>query len=355
MSVALPSFSGGGGGSGGASAAKKVNEEAIKLKQKEVDVINDNIKALEHQKDALKDNLKAYKDIIDAQKDKLKAQKEEDEYLNDLKDRNKEITDIDNELLALQFDNSEEASKRRLELEAERAEKAEDIAEFQADRTYDITIDALDKEYDAFEDMINKQIAGVDRMIDSFRTMIDVINDMITALRDSSSQASGGGGASVGAVQGVGNWGNMAGLNWGPWWEQVGQSKGAWSGVSAGASDWINQPGSGYSEGGMGIVPSGHPNDSYPLMAESGELFMIFNKQQQRQLAKGSPISSAAFPSFNTSGAGDGGVKIGDILISVAGNLDKTVLPDLKEMIMKTVNEATRNTGTARNAKSFTV
>ena len=61
------------------------------------------------------------------------------------------------------------------------------------------------------------------------------------------------------------------------------------------------------------------------------------------------------FPSFTTSGNGDGGVRIGDIVISVAGSLDKSVLPELKETILTTVYKAMKLRGNQKNANAFSI
>ena len=330
------------------------------------------------QKNNLQDQLDSYKSIIDKQKELLDLKKKEDEYNDKVAEKNRELSDIENELLQMQFDNSEEGKKRRLELEAEKVEKTKELTDIQNDYSVETQKDALDKDYDNFKEGIDSKLKALDRYLQSAGELnakaMELIkgrsasfyNSLLEWNRqygsgiDSTIQklwSMAGAQSAVAAAAGMsgGSWGNMASLDWGSWWAQLGQSKGAWSGVSAGADDWINQPGSGYSEGGMGVVPDGYPNDSYPMRAESGEMFMIFNKQQQRQLAKGNPMSSSAFPSFTTSGNGDGGVRIGDIVISVAGSLDKSVLPELKETILTTVYKAMKLRGNQKNANAFSI
>ena len=350
MSVALPSFSGGGFSGGGVAASQQVNVDA---QEAEIDAINEQIDALHDQQDALKDLLKAYKDIIDAQKEKLRLAKEEDDYQKALEDKNKELVDIDNELLALQFDNSQEANRKRLELEELRAEKAEEIAELQADRTYDIQMEALDAEYAAYEEWINNQLAGIDRLIEGFNAMIEAIRDVIEALQDMNNQSGGGGGYSGG-----GGTSSSSSLPLPPRPGQTGGGSGSGSGGfiygSGGAVSNNSLIEEGFSKGGMGIIPDGHPNDSFPLMAESGEMFMIFNKQQQQQLARGARIPNMGIGVAN-SGASSAGITVGDISISVAGNLDKVALGDIKTAVFDVLNSASNQRGKRANALTYSL
>ena len=130
------------------------------------DLLKDTISMLKQQKndqkDALKEQLDGYKKIIDAKKKILDQMQEEKDYQDELGDKNKELTNIDNELLQIQFDNSDEAKKRRLELEDEKAKKITEIDKFQADRSVEIQKDALDEEYDEYKEYIEKKIDALD-------------------------------------------------------------------------------------------------------------------------------------------------------------------------------------------------
>ena len=338
MSISVGSVGGGGG------AASQANVDA---QNAEIDAINNQIDALHDQQDALKDLLKAYKKIIDAQKEKLRLAKEEDDYQKSLEEKNKELVDIDNELLAIQFDNSQEANARRLELEELRAEKTEEIAELQADRTYDIQIQALDAEYAAYEEWINNQLAGIDRLIEGFNRMIEAIREVIEALQQMNSQGGGGGYGGVVVIDSnSNNDGGMGIENFtagGGWSDGFYNSQGEWQ------SDF-----GGFSQGGMGVIPPGYPDDTYPLMAESGEMFMIFNQQQQQQLARGAQIPNMDTVVANSGGA-SGGIVVGDISISVAGNLDRVGLDDIKTAVFDVLNSASNQRGKRANALTYSV
>jgi len=338
---AIGGFSGFSSVGGGGASAKAVDGHKA-----ETDAINAKIKALNRQKDALQDTLKQYKDIIDAQKEKLKLDKEEKDYARELADKNKELVDIDNDLLALQFDNSQEANAKRLELEELRAEKAAEIAEFQADRTYDIQIEALDREYEAFKAMIDKQIDAIDLMIEKFQEMIEAINAVADAMRNL-----GGGGAGGGTSTSSGD--SKLSLPSKP----VGSKSKPPAGLIWGSGGVIakDRPTEeSFSEGGMGVIPDGYPNDTYPIMAESGEMFMIFNRQQQQQLARGARIPNMGIGVAN-SGTSSGGITVGDISISVAGNLDKVALGDIKTAVFDVLNSASNQRGKRANALTYSL
>jgi hypothetical protein len=112
----------------------------------------------EAEKEALEEELNAYERIINARKKLLDQQKEEREYQDTIKDKNKEIANIQGELLEIQFDTSEEAKARRLQLEEELAARQEELDDIQYNESVDQQQEALDDEYDAFEEMINDKL-----------------------------------------------------------------------------------------------------------------------------------------------------------------------------------------------------
>ena len=147
----------------GHASASQANNQA---QENYNDLLRDTISMLKQQandqKDALKDQLDGYKKIIDAKKKILDQMQEEDKYQDELAEKNQDLSDIDNELLQIQFDNSDEAKRRRLELEDEKAKKITEIDQFQADRGVEIQKDALDEEYDRYEEQLSKKIDALD-------------------------------------------------------------------------------------------------------------------------------------------------------------------------------------------------
>ncbi len=354
VKVSVP-FSGGGSAISEQEKLNNLKKEEYKL---EIDNLNARKKSAQRQIDALNDLKDAYKEIIDAKKESLKLAKEESDYNDELQDKNEELADIENKLFAIQFDNSQKANAKRLQLEEEKAKKMEEIAQFQADRTYEIQIDALDKEYDAYEKMIDAQISAIELVIDGFDAMIDKINEMISALSKLSTAQSGGGYVlqKTSAPKVLAKPDGRRGRGISPASE-------AFSPVFFPAFSPVKKTSMvGYSSGGSGKVPSGYPNDSALIPVESGEVFAILNKSQQEKLSVSSPLSSlfsvlaggTQKPTNLTSSTGEGiQISFGDI--NVQGNLDKVTLADVKEAATSATVEALRRTGIMRGAKSFTV
>lgn len=150
--------------SGGGSGSSELN------RQREADNAIKNIedqinKARKDAVDDLKDQLDVYKDIIDARKEIIDTLADERQYQQDIDNKNKEILKVQNELATLQFDTSEEANARRLQLQDELSNLTQELENIQYDQSVETQKAALDNEYKALEDKINlaiKQIEGIE-------------------------------------------------------------------------------------------------------------------------------------------------------------------------------------------------
>lgn len=151
-----------GGGGSGESAAKKANDERIKR--------------LEKEKSALQDRLKEYNKYIDTLKEELKLQKEEADYLDTLNSKNKKLSKLKTDIEILALDNSEEAKRKRLELEQEASDLEEEIAKDKEDRKYQLQVDALDKMKQDFENTINSKIERLDEEISKLNEQNNAIS-----------------------------------------------------------------------------------------------------------------------------------------------------------------------------------
>jgi hypothetical protein len=345
----LNSFTGAKISSAGASSgATEASKQAKKAYEEEKKSIDKQVDSLKDQKKALQDNLKSYKDKIDAQKQKLQLDKEEQGYQKGLEEKNKDIAKIDRELYEIQFDNSEEANAKRLQLEEERAKATTDIAEYQADRTYDIEVQALDDEYDAFERVMNLQIAGIDALIDKYGEMIDKISEAISALSELSS-AGGGGGYSAPIAPTV----TDKKSNYKEVYEDYGiQYKNIVTGKYVTKGYYNSLPSyhtGGVVESNKGSITGTGSNDIFAKLL-SGE---VVSTKEGIDNFFSSILPKIASPV--TSMGGGGSVTIGDINLNVAGNLDKTVVPQIKPLILDAVNEALKNRGLRRNATSMAI
>jgi hypothetical protein len=349
VSVSVPS----GGGGGGVNEAEKAYQDLLDmtikmLRQKK-----------EAQKEALQQELNAYKDIIDARKKLLDQQRDEKKYQDEIADKNKKISDIENQLLALQFDNSEEAKAKRLKLEEEKAAAIKDLDDTQADHSVETQKDALDNEYDDFKKAIDKKIDAIDKYLSQSGK---IAAQAIKLLKEHSDSL----------FNQLLKWNSVYGSGiqsdvidkWALAENAIGNYNNAVGGAMASTADLINlinqipdYGGSGWS--GMPSVPSYHEGgvsgNGLPNL-ESGEIYakllkgeVIANDQQM------SDFVNKTLPNLVSSVSNNSTTSIGDIVFHVAGSLDKSVIPDIQKIIMDTIDKTNKNRGILRTVKSFSV
>jgi len=327
IKISIPSVSSSGG-----SSVISEQEELNKLKKQgyedEIKSINAQKKAVQDQKKALEAQRDAYHDIIDAKKESLRLDKEQKDYQDELGEKNKELADIDDQLFAIQFDNSQEAKAKRLKLEEEKAEKIEEIAKMQADRTYDIQIEALDAEADAYDKWIDMQLAGIDLVIDRFDIMIEKINEMIDALSRIAESTSAGGSNVV--------------------------SKPATKKIVSPITkpSEAKKRGTAFADGG-----SFETNNEGLIKVHPEEVGAVLNRSQ---IQAASPLASlfynimkktgVASPQFVSNLSNDGNNEINVTMpITVQGNLDKVKLQEVKQMVFTVMNDVVNHRGKKAN------
>lgn len=146
---------GGGSGNSELEHQREIEEQIQEIEQQIEDARKDAI-------DDLKDQLDVYSDIIDARKEIIDTLADEREYQQDIENKNKEILKVQNELATLQFDTSEEAAARRLQLEEELSNLMQDLENIQYDQSVEQQKNALDAEYEALENKIDLAIKQIE-------------------------------------------------------------------------------------------------------------------------------------------------------------------------------------------------
>ncbi len=164
VSLPSPVSYGGGGGSRPASNTNSELEQQRDLENQINEIEKQIEEARQNAVDDLKDQLDVYKDIIDARKEIIDTLADEREYQQDVENKNKEILKVQNELATLQFDTSEEANARRLELEDQLANLNQDLENIHYDQSVEVQKNALDDEYKAMEDRINSVIKQIENI-----------------------------------------------------------------------------------------------------------------------------------------------------------------------------------------------
>lgn len=282
-SYRAPSSGGGGGSSGSNSNQEERNNlenESNEIENQIQDARNEAIEGLEEQLDL-------YEEIIDARKRLLDTMADEREYQRDVEDKNKEILKVQTELNSLQFDNSEEANSRRLELQEELYNLNRDLEDIHYEESVEDQKDALDAEFSAFEQRITQAISQIEGI--QATNVRDFTNQLARIMRS--------------LVGVLGNTGN---------------SKENISSFHDGAKSGVVGKGSGTSL---------KSNELYAkLMA--GEV-VATPSQIDNFMNKTLPLIAGG----ETSSIG-GDVTI-EMPINVAGSLDKSVMPDLNNLVEK--------------------
>ena len=388
--IFLPPTGGGGytppaGGGGGGSGQDEARNDAEKAYQ---DLLAMTIKMLKdranQQKKALKEELDAYKKIIEAKKDDLDAQKERRAWENKEKEAVDNISDIEAELLQLQFDNSEEGIARRLELEQQLEEAKAALEEDRFNESIDNQKELLDASYAQFEEYIQARIDELDEYLEKEG---EIAQEAIGLIEGRSEEfynqlmewnmTYGSGIASdvIDAWAGAITWidtyamGAVGALN-------------ATGTAAAGAGSSLASMGanaktglSNYAEGldllteaikryrsvvtgtGAGTY---HPNAPYEEEYHSGGIVggapRLPESEVFAKLLKGEHVSTEeeqakfirqTLPNLMGSSNNTGNYSI-TVPITVNGNLDKAVLPDIKESIADAFAYAMRNNGLAK-------
>lgn len=132
-------------------------------------IIDKTVDLIKHEKEEIIEGLEAqkdgYKDIIDKRKELLQTYHDEVNYQDELSDKQKDISKLENKLLTLQLDSSDKAKAERLKLEEEIADAKKELTKYQADHALDTQLDTLDKEYEAYEQNLNSQIDAIRRYL----------------------------------------------------------------------------------------------------------------------------------------------------------------------------------------------
>lgn len=391
-----------------AEAQKKSQDDILKMtidmikqrKEAEKDALQDQLKAfkdsIDARKDALQkqadsekqhlqDQLDGYKAIIQAEKDLIDQRAREEDFQDKVGEKNKQISDIDAQLLAMQFDNSEEAKAKRLQLEDEKTKVLKELGKIQKDNTIENQKEALDKEINGYETGIKAKQTIIERNLVAQKAALDQeykdfeanINAKIAKIDDYLKQSGTITSDAMALMNTKTDAFYQSLLDWN---QKYGTS------VQKNIIDLLNEAfgiqlmlnsmggfgGGSYSggnTGGGGTGPIGTPGYNYYSPPEYhhdgadsgfvGQLPKLKSNEQFAVLMKGEGVFKPnqmdnfmknVLPNIAGTGRGDTNIELN---LNVAGSLDKSVLPNLKEVVLSAVNSALSDRGTRRNAFSF--
>ncbi len=173
---------------------KKLRENAEKEAQSNLDKLVDIRKKMlekevSDQKDALNDQLKNLKDFYDKQRKMLQGSYDEEDYLEEQAEKRKSVSDLEEELARLRYDDSAWAQKRRAEISQQLADARKELNDFERDHARDEALSFLDEQESAAEEMINAQIETLDEKYKSAKelyeqALADVKNGSVELYRE---------------------------------------------------------------------------------------------------------------------------------------------------------------------------
>lgn len=158
---------------------RKYEEEVFSGEKKLIDdskkaldaLIDYKVKMQNKDNDALKSDLKsrldALKEFYDKQKEMLKKSQDEMKYQSEQEEKQKAVSDIQNELLMLQYDTSAYAARRKIELQEDLAQAQKELDEFELDHAIDVVTDKLDSQYEKEAKALQDQIDAIEEAVNS--------------------------------------------------------------------------------------------------------------------------------------------------------------------------------------------
>lgn len=352
-----PSVSGGGGG--GKSA------EQIRLEKE--------TKALEDKKKALQDTLDVFNKYIESQKEALKLQKEEKEFTDELAAKNKSLAKLKSDIAILALDDSEEAKAQRIKLEEDASKAEEEINKLSEDRKYQVQIDTLDKQKKDFEDNINSQIKALDDKINKIKeeqSAIQQTGGSVGGLSDQFSNMAENANSQIdtiisklrdlrfASIDNIGVLESMINR-----WLMMGKSVYDTTLLAQGYLDMMT--GRADKPGYVTKMPAGMAQPHHDGV-NSGFVGGLNSNEEFAKLLKGELVlnprdmdrfTKTTLPSIVGNASSYGGASF-SMPITVNGNLDSTVLPDIEKIagkVINVINNSMKNRGYIRNSNLVSI
>lgn len=129
--------------------------------------------SVKKQQENLEKQLDSYDKIIDKRKELLDSMQEERSFQDDLTERNRVVSDLENKLAEIRYDTSAEGTKQRLQLEDELAKAMRDKEDFIFEHSVETQKEALDTEYKNYEDFINASLEKLDQELEAIEISYD--------------------------------------------------------------------------------------------------------------------------------------------------------------------------------------
>lgn len=127
----------------------------------------------EKEQEYIEKETEAYKEKLDLEREFLQEKEKERQYEKDLDSKRNDISKIQADLDALQFDNSIEAQKKKLQLAQDLADKEEELDDFQHEHEVETIEDAIDKEEKRWDELQEKKLKDLEEEYKKQKDLLD--------------------------------------------------------------------------------------------------------------------------------------------------------------------------------------
>lgn len=146
----------------------KLLEDAQKAILSLQDLVMNKIKKQKDlEKEALKEKLDGFKKEADARKNALRQLKDQHNYEKTVAEKEKSISEIKRQLIALDADDSAWATRRKLELNEQLSEKQADLDDYLYDQNIQRQEEQIDAWYEKQENSINNQLKNIEHYLEN--------------------------------------------------------------------------------------------------------------------------------------------------------------------------------------------
>lgn len=147
-------------------------KKALQAQQEALDEILDYTMELikweaEQQIEALEEQISDYEKIVELKKEMLEATKDEADYEDELADKIKEISKIQERINALSLDDSRDAQAEKISLEEELSDLQKELSDYQADHMLKTQEKTLDDMAEAYSSEKEREIAAIEESVSS--------------------------------------------------------------------------------------------------------------------------------------------------------------------------------------------
>lgn len=155
---------------------KNASDEKKKNLEAEIKAQND---LYDSQKKAIEEQLNAYESLIDEQKTLLNLKKKEEDFNNKRAEKEKNLAELTSQIEILRLDTSEEAMAQRLLLEEQESKLKQEIAQIDSDRAYEIQLDALTEEENIAKKTAEIQLSELERVKKNYEIESELKNQAL--------------------------------------------------------------------------------------------------------------------------------------------------------------------------------